>query len=533
MEDYIDETETYLKNLVIEDFLTNSTERPAKREQIILDLTKISESRLIIDNPKKIEQPVFTKPVGISCVLEDLYKTDAYNDLKDYEQTNRFSQENSLVDDIFKGEPLSDDIDDFTKDNIVLIVSLGRTGSTSLVQLFNTIPNSNICGENYNAVLRLMHFYYELREVKRAIPTSNNLNTFNLKHIRNQVIKMILTLFKRTSETQLWGFKEVRWSENLNMLGVFRDLFPNLKIILSLRRDILAQSQSAFWKTTPNSAELISKKQNDLLKYLNENNFDYKKLHLEEFYNEEIMGSIYEYIGCKKYYNFNDIKIHLDFIKESYRRQPYIHIHTYYSAEYKFVHIPKTGGSAIEKFIKPYSDTIIGFGHDNLCKFNENPIVVIRYPLERFVSMYYYWKYGSITPPFTRSTEWQKKYRFFTIKDFIILFETNSIKNLYHDFTWDQHFMPASTWIDEASYKKTIVIIYEKNLQEKVYKVMDYIKLKADFRKNKINRVNVSRKDIEVNLDENDIKWISDHFKEDFSLWDKVHNKPHLFRAVF
>jgi hypothetical protein len=93
--------------------------------------------------------------------------------------------------------------------------------------------------------------------------------------------------------------------------------------------------------------------------------------------------------------------------------------------------------------------------------------------------------------------------------------------------------MPSTNWIDEASYKNTIVIIYQKNLQEKVYKVMDYIKLNDDFRKNRINRVNVSRKDIEVNLDEKDIKWISEHFKEDFILWDKVHNNPELFKAVF
>lgn len=35
-------------------------------------------------------------------------------------------------------------------DKIVLICATGRSGSTTMQRLINTIPNSNICGENYN-----------------------------------------------------------------------------------------------------------------------------------------------------------------------------------------------------------------------------------------------------------------------------------------------------------------------------------------------------------------------------------------------
>ncbi len=33
-------------------------------------------------------------------------------------------------------------------DKIVLICATGRSGSTTMQRIINTIPNSNICGEN-------------------------------------------------------------------------------------------------------------------------------------------------------------------------------------------------------------------------------------------------------------------------------------------------------------------------------------------------------------------------------------------------
>lgn len=35
-------------------------------------------------------------------------------------------------------------------DKIILICATGRSGSTTIQRLINTIPNSNICGENYD-----------------------------------------------------------------------------------------------------------------------------------------------------------------------------------------------------------------------------------------------------------------------------------------------------------------------------------------------------------------------------------------------
>ena len=46
-----------------------------------------------------------------------------------------------------------------TEDKIVLICATGRSGSTTLQRIINTIPNSNICGENHGAINSLLEFY--------------------------------------------------------------------------------------------------------------------------------------------------------------------------------------------------------------------------------------------------------------------------------------------------------------------------------------------------------------------------------------
>ena len=48
-------------------------------------------------------------------------------------------------------------------DKIILICATGRSGSTSLQRIINTIPNSNICGENFGAVNSLLECYKRLK----------------------------------------------------------------------------------------------------------------------------------------------------------------------------------------------------------------------------------------------------------------------------------------------------------------------------------------------------------------------------------
>ena len=48
------------------------------------------------------------------------------------------------------------------EDKIVLICATGRSGSTTMQRIINTIPGSNICGENYGAINSLLDCYNKL-----------------------------------------------------------------------------------------------------------------------------------------------------------------------------------------------------------------------------------------------------------------------------------------------------------------------------------------------------------------------------------
>jgi hypothetical protein len=197
--------------------------------------------------------------------------------------------------------------------------------------------------------------------------------------------------------------------------------------------------------------------------------------------------------------------------------------------KHTFVHITKTGGTAVEKYINEhYSDYIVGRGHKLMCTNSNNPIVIIRNPFDRFISMYNYWKNGATSGDFTISEEATVN-KNKTIKEFIHIMK-NETEKLNTSFTWYDHFLPQSKWIPKSTYKNVIVIVYASNLEDKIFNLLDYLGIENKYIP--LDRVNVSIKELNEDLEMEDVQFIASQYKEDIELWNLIRNEPNQFKHV-
>ena len=211
-------------------------------------------------------------------------------------------------------------------DKIVLICATGRSGSTTLQRIINIIPNSNICGENFGAVNSLLEFYRRIKTTTfEYVPghlrpasyediISKNVkpswyNSYNFQQTVSMIKMLIASLFKNSETTNVWGFKEIRYDNgNINYIKEFKELFPETKVIIQVRANIQAQSQSNWFKKDKNALQYLNKLNNEMYHFYNQNQSWCYFTTFEKMFNKENIKKIFEFIECQEYYDENKIK---------------------------------------------------------------------------------------------------------------------------------------------------------------------------------------------------------------------------------
>lgn len=169
----------------------------------------------------------------------------------------------------------------------ILICSTGRSGSTTLQRIINTIPNSNITGENFGAINNLLECYKNLKNTQNIPKNENNkfltyeecenskilpcwYNCYDLTNITNDIQNMIINILDNKQYNKVIGFKEIRYFNKLHLLDSFVELFPNTKIILNYRENVQSQCKSGWWDEE--SEEHINEYNNQIIEYYKNHN---------------------------------------------------------------------------------------------------------------------------------------------------------------------------------------------------------------------------------------------------------------------
>ena len=155
----------------------------------------------------------------------------------------------------------------------VFIVTYGRSGSTLLQSLLQTIDRSHIAGENFNALEGLFQASQRARRTRRTWGKkeqpgnhpwhgADNIRPFKLEKLL--VSAFVDEVLRPPQDVRWFGFKEIRYNalgpKLPEMLGFMRRSFPNAHFVFNSRNgaDVAA---SAWWaKTHPKTKvmELVS-----------------------------------------------------------------------------------------------------------------------------------------------------------------------------------------------------------------------------------------------------------------------------------
>jgi hypothetical protein len=215
-------------------------------------------------------------------------------------------------------------------DKIVLICATGRSGSTTMQRIINSVPNSNICGENFGAINSLLEFYKRIKTTTfdfvpgHLRPASYEdiiskdvkpswYNSYNFQQTVSMIKILIASLFKNKEATTVWGFKEIRYDNgDIKYLKEFKELFPQTKVIIQIRGNITAQSQSSWLKKDKNAVQYLNTLNNEFYNFYNQNKEWCYFTTFEKMFDMENIKKIFEFIDCSQYYDQSKIKQILD-----------------------------------------------------------------------------------------------------------------------------------------------------------------------------------------------------------------------------
>lgn len=116
-------------------------------------------------------------------------------------------------------------------------------------------------------------------------------------------------MFKKDENNNLWGFKEIRYDENqIKLIKYFKLLFPQTKVIIQIRENIKAQSQSGWFKHDKDAFKYLNSVNQKLIQFYYQNKSWCYLTTFEKMFDYNNISNIFNFIDCKDYYDENKIR---------------------------------------------------------------------------------------------------------------------------------------------------------------------------------------------------------------------------------
>jgi len=169
----------------------------------------------------------------------------------------------------------------------LFIAATGRSGSTTTLNMLQSIPGIHLAGENNGTVAELLKLYKVLPFIQshgyQGFNGSWGHGPISERSVLCALQDYVEALIGKPAQAdpKRIGFKEIRWEEET--LDFMLKLFPCAQIVTQTRRNLTQQSQSEFWGEKPEAIQELQRA-TSLLEAWQRNHTDVAfHMHLEDF----------------------------------------------------------------------------------------------------------------------------------------------------------------------------------------------------------------------------------------------------------
>jgi Sulfotransferase family len=190
----------------------------------------------------------------------------------------------------------------------LFVVTYGRSGSTLLMGLLNSIPGYLIRGENWDALHHLYAFHRTLEDGSRKWDPARlrqrthpfyGAGDFPVRRSLAGIRALALdTVLRPKADTRVTGFKEIRWYHDdlEDYVAWLRSVFPGARFVVNTR-DHDEVLRSGWWAKHPENAAALPAIEERILALSDELGDAAYRLHYDYVADPALLRGLFDWLG--------------------------------------------------------------------------------------------------------------------------------------------------------------------------------------------------------------------------------------------